>query len=40
MTNQIEEKKNFRLSLDWWAVLLALTAAVLVKLGVLPPVPW
>jgi hypothetical protein len=28
------------LSLDWWAVLLALLAAVLVKTGVLSHIPW
>ena len=40
MATQTEEKKSFRLSVDWWAVLLAVGAAVLVKLGVLPPIPW
>jgi len=25
---------------DWWAVLLAAVAAVLVKLGVVQGVPW
>jgi hypothetical protein len=29
-----------RLSIDWWSVLLALLAAILVKLGVLPHIPW
>jgi hypothetical protein len=29
-----------KLSLDWWAVMIALSAALIVKLGVLPPVPW
>ena len=28
------------LSVDWWAVLLALFAASLVKLGFLERVPW
>jgi hypothetical protein len=29
-----------RISLDWWTVLAALAAAVLVKAGVLPAIPW
>jgi hypothetical protein len=29
-----------RLSRDWWAVLVALAAVILVKLGVLAGVPW
>jgi hypothetical protein len=29
-----------RLSLDWWAVILAVVAAVAVKSGLLPAVPW
>jgi hypothetical protein len=33
-------KPNIRLSLDWWSVIAALGAAVIVKLGVLPHVPW
>jgi hypothetical protein len=37
----IISKKNFRLlSLDGWAVALALAAALLVRLGVLKHVPW
>jgi hypothetical protein len=28
------------LSLDWWAVLVALSAAVLIKLGVISHIPW
>ncbi len=28
------------LSLDTWAVLLALLAAVLIRLGAIPRVPW
>jgi hypothetical protein len=34
-----EPKKRF-LSLDTWAVLLALAAALLVRSGVLSRVPW
>jgi len=29
-----------RFSLDTWAVLLALAAAVLVRMGILKTVPW
>ena len=29
-----------RLSLDSWAVLLALAAALLVRIGILKTVPW
>jgi hypothetical protein len=28
------------LSRDWWAVILAVTAAVLVKLGLIGGIPW
>jgi hypothetical protein len=33
-------KPNPRISLDTWAVLLALTAAALIRLGLIPHVPW
>jgi hypothetical protein len=29
-----------RLSLDTWAVLLALFAGALIRLGIIPHVPW
>jgi hypothetical protein len=29
-----------RISLDWWSVMAAFAAAVLVSSGVLPHVPW
>jgi hypothetical protein len=29
-----------KLSLDWWSVLIALSAAVLIRLGWLPRIPW
>jgi hypothetical protein len=31
---------NRRLSLDSWAVLLALLAALLVRIGIIKTVPW
>jgi len=34
------EKKRPRLSLDTWAVLLALVAVVLIKVRIIPRVPW
>jgi hypothetical protein len=33
-------RQNIRLSLDWWSVIAALAAAAVIKLGVLPHVPW
>ena len=35
-----EPKQRFSLSVDSWAVALALVLVVLVKLGVLTKVPW
>jgi hypothetical protein len=32
--------KTMRMTRDWWAVLLAAIAALLVKLGVVQGVPW
>jgi hypothetical protein len=29
-----------RISKDWWTVLAALAAALLVKVGILPAIPW
>ena len=36
----VEQKKKRLLSLDTWAVLLALAAALLIRTGVLSHVPW
>jgi hypothetical protein len=33
-------KKSFRLSLDTWAVIVALVAALLIRAGVITRVPW
>jgi hypothetical protein len=29
-----------RISLDWWAVLAASAAAILIKAGILAGIPW
>jgi hypothetical protein len=34
----IREKRG--LTLDWWAVLLAVVLALLVRVGVLQQIPW
>lgn len=36
----VVKKSGWRLSLDWWAVLLALVLALLVRVGVLQHVGW
>jgi hypothetical protein len=33
-------RRQLRLSLDWWAVLASLLAAVLIWLGAIPNVGW
>jgi hypothetical protein len=38
--NPAQVKKPWRLSLDTWAVLVALLAALLVRAGVLKHIPW
>jgi hypothetical protein len=37
---QALSKSPLRLSLDTWAVLVALLAAALIRFGVIPHVPW
>jgi len=39
-TTNSPSHSRFRLSLDAWAVLIALAAAVLIRVGVIPKVPW
>jgi hypothetical protein len=39
-TAQARDKTVFRVSLDTWAVLLALAAAILVRSGVIQRIPW
>jgi len=34
------EKRSFHLSLDTWAVLVALAAALLIRAGIIPRIPW
>jgi hypothetical protein len=38
--SQSTEKRTFYLSLDTWAVLVALAAALLIRMGVIPRIPW
>jgi hypothetical protein len=38
--NKVQVKKPWRLSLDGWAVLIALLAALLVRAGVFRHIPW
>jgi hypothetical protein len=38
--NAPQEKKPWRLSLDSWAVVVALLAALLVRAGVFKRIPW
>ena len=38
--SQSNEKRTFRLSLDIWAVLVALAAALLIRTGIIPRIPW
>jgi hypothetical protein len=33
-------KKSYRLSLDTWAVIVALVAALLIRAGIITRVPW
>jgi hypothetical protein len=37
---KVAAKTAFRLSLDTWAVIIALLTAALVRFGILPHVPW
>jgi len=38
--NAVQMKKPWCLSLDEWAVVLALLAALLVRVGVFKHIPW
>ena len=38
--NSVEVKKPWHLSLDSWAVVVALLAALLVRAGVFKHIPW
>ena len=31
---------RYKLGIDWWSVILSLTAVALVKFGILPHIPW
>jgi len=39
MAEQVVTKKS-GLPVDWWAVLLAVVLAILVRFGVLQHIPW
>ena len=36
----LEHMPTPKLSTDWWAVLVALVAAALVRFGLMPHIPW
>jgi hypothetical protein len=38
--SQPEATTTPRFSLDTWAVLVALAAAVLIRFGIIPRIPW
>lgn len=38
--SEVQLKKPWRLSLDSWAVVVALLAALLVRAGVFKHIPW
>jgi hypothetical protein len=38
--NDVQRKKPWRLSLDSWAVVVSLLAALLVRAGVFKHIPW
>ena len=40
VTGSVGEKKRPRVSLDTWAVVFSLVAALLIKFGILRHVPW
>lgn len=37
---QAATKRTARISLDEWAVIVALLAAALVRFGIIPRIPW
>ena len=39
-TNSPTQAKNPRFSLDTWAIVIALAAAVLIRAGVIHRIPW
>jgi hypothetical protein len=36
----MEPKRDMKIGLDWWSVIAALGAVVLVKLGIVTHIPW
>jgi hypothetical protein len=39
-TEEGMEPKRSRISHDWWTVIAALLATALIKVGLLPAIPW
>jgi len=40
MNSPMDVRPKWRISLDEWAVIAALVLALLVRMGILPRVPW
>ena len=40
MTGQNVTEQKSKLSVDWWAVILAAAAVILVRVGFISHVPW
>jgi hypothetical protein len=36
----VSDTPNRKISLDTWAVLIALAAAALIRFGLIPSIPW
>ncbi len=39
-TARVADRKTSRISLDTWAVIVALLAAILIRTGIITRVPW
>jgi hypothetical protein len=38
--DNIMNPASSRISMDWWSVIAALAAVILIKIGVLSTIPW